>query len=160
MRKPKKKAAARTPRGPVVLTPQLVKAINRGEIATSVKFEGTRLPVMPPFRSMTTGEILTWAAQVQRGTPLAHIVLGPVQWTIAHQPLPSPRIRPTPARRKRKLPRPTGRPHHPLTRQVREILKDKDTLSDRLIAGLANSTRPKGSRPISAKTVGRIRSTP
>ena len=101
MGKPKKKATKRRPpRRSDPLTAEDIAAIKRGEIETTVEFAGTRLPVMPPFESMTKGEILTWVTRAQRGTPIAHIALGPpVHWKVMHQALRAPRVtEPAPSR--------------------------------------------------------------
>lgn len=142
------------------LTAEHIAAIERREIKTTVELVGpTRVPVVPALRSMTRGEILKWVTRVQRGEPVAHLAYDSVHKDIVHEPLPPPRKvvpRPTPRRRRTASPK-GGRPLHPLTAQVCEVLDKRDTLSDRAIAKTVNSRRAKGTKPISAKTVGRIR---
>lgn len=123
MGKPKQKAAKRRPRRPGALTAEDIAAINRGEIETTVEMVGTALPVMPALRSMTKGEILTWATGLQRGAPIAHAVIDfrSGRQTIEHRPLRPPRGTNAAPKRLRGRPR-TDVPQ--LLQRIRDDLRD------------------------------------
>jgi hypothetical protein len=120
MGKRKQKAAKGRSRRPGALTAKDIAAINRGEIETTVTLAGTALPVLPPLRHWTKGQILTWATGLQRGAPIAHAVIDfrAGQQTIEHRPLRPPRV--TNAAPKR----PRGRPRTDVPQLLQRIHDD------------------------------------
>ena len=145
--KPDKPAASRFRKPPHIQGP--IQVTDERVIVAGPTDERIMLPWIPPswlyWGRAQHGKTIPWTVSDAEGR----------SWTEWH-PLDDADRPARRATRRKTLPPKGGAPHHPLTQQVCEALA-RHALSNRKIANLVNTTRAKKTKPISAKTVGRIR---